>query len=82
VDLSHCSRDPSTGLHITGGFFHVIGSIVSGADVLEWSGSSGSYHFGPMSPPFEFGFRSKADLVSDPFWSHSVIQLDFMTQVP
>lgn len=81
VDLMHFGRDPSTGLHMSGGFFHVIGSIVSGADVMEWSGSSGSYRFEPMDPPFEFGFGSKADLVSDPFRSHSVMQITFMTQV-
>ena len=82
AELAHYGRDPSTGLHIAGGWFHLIGRILSGADVLEWSGSTGHYRFEPLSPPFEFGFGSKADLIEEPFRPHSVIQLDFMTQVP
>src|SRR5579872_4007835 len=82
AELCHYGRDVSTGLHITGGFFPLVGSIVWGADVLEWTGASGSYQFERMHPSFEFGFGSKSSLVREPFLSNKVIQLDFMTQVP
>jgi hypothetical protein len=81
-DLMHCGRDPSTGLHITGGWFGLVGRIVSGADVVQWSGSTGTYHFERLDPPFEFGFGSKVNLIREPFRPHGLIQLEFLTQVP
>ena len=81
AELSHYGRDPSTALHIAGGWFHLVGCIVSGTDVVQWFASTGTYHFEPLSPPFEFGFHSNAELIGLPFRPHGVIQLEFMTQV-
>src|SRR4051794_34133970 len=35
-ELAHYCREAS-GLHLTCGWFHLVGSIVSGADVLKWA---------------------------------------------
>ncbi len=82
AELIHCGRDPSTDLHITGGWFHLVGCIVSGAGTwCSGSSSTGTYDFEPLSPPFGFGFSSRAELIAEPFRPHNVIQLQFMTQV-
>ncbi|MGQ0634999.1 MAG: hypothetical protein ACT4QC_10340 [Planctomycetaceae bacterium] len=68
---------PSTGLHISGGWFHLVGRIVQGADALQ----NGRLHLESLSPPFEFGFSSNANLIPEPFRAHRVVQLQFLTQV-
>ena len=81
AELSHYGRE-ADGLHVTGGFYHFIGSILSGADVLQWSGSSGTFHFAQLAPQFGFGFGAQAQLVADPFCAYTIVQLEFQTRVP
>jgi hypothetical protein len=81
-ELMHNGRDPSTGRHSTVAWFEVVGRIVSGADVIQWSGSTGVAHFERLHPEFEFGFGSKVDVIREPFRAHGVTQLEFLTQIP
>ena len=72
VEVWHCARLDS-GLHSYGGWYHFVGSIVSG----EREGSP------PLTfPPLAVLFRSRRDLVAEPFANQSVVQLDFHCEVP
>ena len=82
AELSHCCREPS-GLHLSGGWFHFVGSILSGADAWKTAGGeSWTQALEPLFDGFEFGFTARLALVRDPFRGHSVVQLEFMTRIP
>jgi hypothetical protein len=72
AELVHYARLDS-GLHLYGGWYHLVGSIVSG----EREGSP------PLTfPPVAVLFHSRHDLVAEPFAKHSVVQLYFHCEVP
>ena len=81
AELCHWCREPS-GLHLTAGWFHFVGSILSGSDALQHSGTRGTFHLEQFAPDFELGFSSHLALVPDSFSAHSVTQLEFQTRVP
>src|SRR6516225_331242 len=41
-ELAYCCGDAS-GRHQTNGWFHFVGSIVAGDDVIKWVGNPGTY---------------------------------------
>jgi hypothetical protein len=81
AELCHYCREPS-GLHLTGGWFHLVGSVVSGEDVMHWSNGASTYRFEELVPGFEFGFSKHLSLVPEVFAGLPVIQLEFQTRVP
>lgn len=81
AELCHWCREPS-GLYLTGGWFHLVGSIVSGDDVMHWDGHSGSFQFEELVPGFEFGFSAGLTLVREAFSGLPLLQLEFQTRVP
>jgi len=81
AELCHWYREPS-GLYVTGGWFHFVGSILVGDDVMQMSGSTGTFRFEQLVPGFEFGLGAQLALVREPFDGHPVVQLEFQTGVP
>ena len=81
AELCHCVREDS-GLYLVGGWFHFVGSLISGEDLIRWNGRSGTYRFEQLVPGCEFGFRADAVLVPAVFNGRRVVQLEFVTRVP
>ena len=81
AELCHWCREPS-GLHLTGGWFHLVGLIVAGEDVMHWDGSSGTFRFEELVPGLEFGFSARLALVREAFAGLPLVQLEFQTRVP
>jgi hypothetical protein len=81
VELCHWCREPS-GLYLTGGWFHFVGSILEGEDVLHWSAGTGTYRFEELVLGLEFGFSAQLALVPEVFHSAPLVQLEFQTRVP
>jgi hypothetical protein len=80
-ELAHYCREPS-GLYLTGGWFHFVGSIISGEDVVKWVDSHGTYHFEKLGSGCEFGFSKRLALVPKQFAGLPTMQLEFVTRVP
>lgn len=78
AELCHCVREDS-GLYLVGGWFHFVGSLVSGDDLIR---RCGAYRFEQLVPGCEFGFRPDAVLVPAVFHMRRVVQLEFVTRVP
>jgi hypothetical protein len=81
IELCHWYREPS-GLYVTGGWYHLVGTIVSGDDTISWENNTGHYHYEKLESGIEFGFTRELALVNDAFAEMSVIQLEFQTLVP
>jgi hypothetical protein len=82
AELTPNGREPS-GLHVVGGWFHLVGRILDGADA--WTDMGAGSLRGALEslvPGFEFGFTSCLLLVREPFRSRPTVQLEFMTRVP
>lgn len=79
--MCHWSREPS-GLHLSGSWFHLVGSILAGDDVMQWEGSSGMFRFEQSVPGLEFGFSDRLALVREVFTGLPLVQLEFQTRVP
>lgn len=91
ADLGIDARKPSeltawcreeTGLHLIGGFYHFVGRIVSGDDVLQMKKGWGHFQFEQLAPCFEFGLSHHLQLVRSAFGSNPLVQLEFQTRVP
>jgi hypothetical protein len=81
AELCHwCRKQP--GLHLTGGWFHLVGSLVAGEDVMHWNGNSGTFRFEELVPGLEFGFSAQLALVREAFGGLPLLQLEFQTRVP
>jgi hypothetical protein len=71
------------GRHLYGGWFHLVGSIISGSDgaqqVLEniWQPDLKS-----DSENFSLGFTSRVHLVRKPFKGRNLLQLEFNAHIP
>lgn len=73
------------GLHNYGGWFHSVGQIESGADALRQIGDSPcqwTFELERLGKHFWFGFSVCLGLVRDPFRDHTLVQLEFSTEVP
>ena len=82
VEVYHMARLAS-GKHLYGGWFHFVGSIVSGADAAEkvaehiWRPNLEKH-----SEDFSLGFSSRLELVREPFAGLPLGQLEFTARVP
>ena len=81
AELLHLCREPS-GLYLTGGWFHFVGRIVSGADAHEHADGTGVIQYQPLGPGIEVGFCRHVSLLPDTFSGLAVTQLEFQTRVP
>ena len=81
TELCHYCREPS-GLYLTGGWFHFVGSIIAGEDVVHWSNGTGTFRFEELVPGLEFGFTARLALVREVFAGLPLVQLEFQTRVP
>ena len=69
-------------LHSYGGFFHFVGSVISGAEAVQYVNGTGTFHLERIGEYFEYGFRREAELIEEPFKNQAVAQLQFTTLVP
>jgi hypothetical protein len=82
AELCHWCREEA-GRHLTGGFFHLVGTITNGEDVIRQVGEShGVYKFEDWVLGCQFGFTSQIVLLPEVFAGLSVTQLEFQTRVP
>ena len=81
AELCHWCREPS-GLYLTGGWFHLVGSIVAGEDVVHEVSGTGTFRFEELVPGLEFGFSARLALVREVFVELPLVQLEFQTRVP
>jgi hypothetical protein len=82
VEIYYMAR-METGRHLYGGWFHFVGSIVSGADAAKqiaeriWQPDLEN-----QSEYFSLGFTSRVELIRKPFAGLPLVQLEFTAQVP
>jgi hypothetical protein len=81
AELCHWCREPS-GLYLTGGWFHFVGSILAGEDAMHWENNSGTFRFEELVSGLEFGFTARLALVREVFAGLPLVQLEFQTRVP
>jgi len=81
AELCHWCREAS-GLYLTGGWFHFVGTILAGEDAMHWEGGTGTFRFEELVPDLEFGFTARLALVREPFAGLTLVQLEFQTRVP
>ena len=81
AELCHYCREPS-GVYLTGGWFHFVGQILSGEDVIHSTGGTGTFRFEELAPEFEFGFTTRLALVGEVFAGFRVVQLEFQIRLP
>jgi hypothetical protein len=82
VEIHHMARLKS-GKHLYGGWFHFVGSIVSGADAAEKVAENiWRPNLENTSEDFSLGFSSRLELVREPFVRLPLVQLEFTTNVP
>ncbi len=81
AELTHWYRDPS-GRYLTGGWFHVVGRIVAGADTHPNEDGTGDPPYELLAPDVYGGFARHAALVAQHFAGQPVVQWEFQTLVP
>src|SRR5439155_15316125 len=81
AELCHWCRE-SSGLYLTGGWFHFVGTILTGEDVMHWSDGTGTFRFEKLIPGLEYGFTAHRALVREVFSGLPVVQWEFQTRVP
>ena len=82
AELCYYGRENS-GLCITGGWFHMVGQILSGHDAMKpVSESSGVYELEKLTDNFEIGFTENVALVRTPFEGKHLVQLEFIARIP
>ena len=67
---------------MTGGWFHFVGSIVTGEDAIHWENNIGKYRLEKLASGLEFGFTTRLALVREAFARLPLVQLEFQTRVP
>lgn len=71
------------GLHLYGGWFHFVGSIVSGKDAKQpLSENSWAHELEAVNDSFALGFTSQLELVPVSFPSAPLVQLEIEARVP
>jgi hypothetical protein len=82
VEVYHMGR-LSSGRHLYGGWFHFVGSILSGADAArEVAENLWRPDLEPADENFSMGFTSHLALVREPFVGLALVQLEFTAEVP
>jgi len=83
AELCHYSKEP-TGLHLTGGWFHIVGSLESGGEAWKETTvpSTRTADFEKLSSGAGIGFSLEAQLVADAFKGAPLVQIEFPTHVP
>lgn len=82
VEIYHMARLES-GRHLYGGWFHFVGSIVSGADAAKQiAEKTWQPDLEEVGEYFSLGFSSRLELVREPFAGLSLVQLEFTAKVP
>lgn len=82
VEIYHMAR-LSSGRHLYGGWFHFVGSILSGADAAKQVAENiWQPDLEGTSENFSLGFSSRLELVRKPFAGLSLVQLEFTAKVP
>ncbi len=82
AEVYHITRLPS-GLHLYGGFFHLVGALVAGDDVKKRAKSSiRTFELEPVSDRFSLGFTRDVQLVPETFAGLALVQLEFTAESP
>jgi len=82
VEIYHMARLTS-GRHFYGGWFHFVGSIVSGSDAAKQiAENTWQPDLEKTSDSFSLGFSSRIELIREPFKSLPLVQLEFTAEVP
>jgi hypothetical protein len=82
AELCHYGREGS-GLRITGGWFHVVGKLLSGRDAMrQVSENDGIYELEKLTDNFEFGVTNNLALVPASFVGKPLVQLEFVVRFP
>jgi len=82
AELVHHCREV-TGLHYTGGWFHLVGRLCSGADAWTPRGKNGWVPaFEKLNDDIELGFTNHVALAAKVFEGQHLIQLEFAVRVP
>jgi hypothetical protein len=82
VEVYHMARLES-GKHLYGGWFHFVGTIVSGAEAAKQiSENTWRRDLEIESEDFSLGFISRVELVREPFKGLQLVQLEFTSHVP
>ena len=72
-----------SGKHLYGGWFHLVGSILSGADAAKpiaenlWQPA-----LEKVNDDFSLGFSSRIELLRKPFEGKPIVQVEFTANVP
>jgi len=82
AEIYHLGRLES-GRHLHGGWFHLVGSIISGSDAFnQVSENDWRPDLEIESENFSLGFTSRLGLVRKPFKGLQLVQLEFTAQIP
>jgi hypothetical protein len=82
VEIYHLAR-LSSGRHLYGGWFHFVGSILSGADAVRQEAKNlWRPDLEPANEKFDWGFSSRLELVRKPFVGLPLVQVEFTAKVP
>jgi hypothetical protein len=82
VEVYHMAR-LSSGRHLYGGWFHVVGSILSGADAAKQVAENlWQPDLEEANENFSLGFTSRLALVRVAFAGLPLVQLEFTAKVP
>ena len=80
-EIWHTHRDES-GFHNYGGFFHFIGTIHSGRDVMVKMNGYSTYDFESIGEHFAWGLASEPALIPQPFTGFPITQFEFAVRIP
>ncbi len=82
VEVYHLAR-LAPGRHLYGGWFHFVGSILSGADAMKQVAENiWQPDLEKINENFSLGFSSRLGLVRAPFAGPPLVQLEFAAKVP
>jgi hypothetical protein len=82
IEVYHLTRLPS-GRHLYGGWFHFVGSILSGADAAKQVAENlWQPDLEEADENFSLGFNSRLSLVRKTFAGLMLVQLEFTAKVP
>jgi len=82
AEIYHMAR-LENGQHLYGGWFHLVGSIISGADAAKQIAQNAwQPDLESESENFSLGFTSRLELVRKPFKGLQLVQVEFAAQIP